>query len=136
MLIGEVAARAGLPTSAIRFYEVRKLITRPARSAGGYRVYPERILDELDFIRRAKLLGLTLEEIGEILHVGRSGTGPCARVASICEGRLAGIERQMTELQTFRDQLEAVRRRALDKCGYSPEGFCNAIMAVEEREPS
>jgi DNA-binding transcriptional MerR regulator len=127
MRIGEVARRSGVAAPTIRFYEATHLVTRAPRSASGYRVYSDRILDELAFIRRAQRLGLSLAETREILALGRAGKKPCYRVVAICTAHLADIDRQIEELRTFRTHLEAARRLAEADCGFSPEGFCRAI---------
>ena len=128
MFIGEVAKRAGVSPHTIRYYEAERLIGRPARSAAGYRVYSSRVIDELAFVRRAQGLGLSLTETREILNLGRSGKSPCDRVASICETRLADIERRMDELRVFRDNLRAAYRAAKNGCSVTAEGFCQAIL--------
>ena len=132
MQIGQVAQRSGVPAPTIRFYEAERLVTRPARSASGYRVYSDQILQELAFIRRAQRLGLTLDEIREVLSLGRAGKKPCARVVSICDTHLAAIDRRLAELRAFQDNLQQVRRLAQQGCGFTPEGFCRAIFAEEE----
>ena len=129
MQIGEIARRSGLPTATIRYYEAEKLISRPTRTSSGYRVFSERVLGELAFIRRAQSLGLTLDETREILSLGRAGTKPCARVTAICDAHLVEIDRRMAELQSFRDNLTAARALAQQGCGFTPEGFCRAIFA-------
>jgi DNA-binding transcriptional MerR regulator len=129
MRIGEVAKRSGVPAHTIRFYESQKLISRAGRTAASYRVYGGRVLDELAFIRRAQGLGLTLEEIAEILRLGRAGTKPCQRVSAICETHLAEIDRRITELREFREHLTAAKQLAEQGCGFTPEGFCRAIFA-------
>ena len=130
MFIGEVAKRAGVSPHTIRYYEAERLIGRPARSAAGYRVYSSRVIDELAFVRRAQGLGLSLTETREILTLGRSGKSPCDRVASICETRLADIERRMDELRVFRDNLRAAHRAAKNGCSVTAEGFCQAILTA------
>lgn len=130
MFIGEVAKRAGVSPHTIRYYEAERLIGRPARSAAGYRVYSARVIDELAFVRRAQGLGLSLTETREILTLGRSGKNPCDRVASICETRLADIERRMDELRAFRDNLRAAYRAAKSGCSVTAEGFCQAILTA------
>ena len=128
MRIGEIAQRSGVPAHTIRFYEERKLVTRAGRTSAGYRIYPERVLDELGFIRRAQRLGFSLDEIREILSLGRGGKLPCARVAALCATHLAEIDRQMAELQAFRGSLLQARELAESGCGFTREGFCKAIM--------
>jgi DNA-binding transcriptional MerR regulator len=137
MFIGEVAKRAGVSPHTIRYYEAERLLGRPARSAAGYRVYSPRVIDELAFVRRAQGLGLSLTETREILTLGRSGQNPCDRVASICETRLAEIERRMEELRAFRDNLRAAYRTAKNGCSVTAEGFCQAILsAIPSAPPS
>jgi MerR family mercuric resistance operon transcriptional regulator len=132
MLIGEVARRTGVPPHTLRFYEEQHLLTRPARRESGYRVYSDRVLSELGFIRRAQQLGFTLDDVREILTLGRRGTVPCGRVAAICATHLERIERQMAELQAFRQGLQKVARQATNGCGLTVEGFCRAIAGQDQ----
>ena len=130
MLIGELAERSGIPARTIRFYEQAKVLTAPERSANGYRAYSDKALAELTFIKRGQRLGLSLDEIREILGLGRAGRMPCSRVTAICDAHLQEIERQMEELVAFRRLLEEARRKAEAKCGLTREGFCKAIMGL------
>jgi DNA-binding transcriptional MerR regulator len=132
MQIGEIARKTGIPTATIRYYEAEKLISRPTRTASGYRVFSERVLEELTFIRRAQGLGLTLDETREILNLGRAGKKPCARVTAICDAHLVEIDRRMAELQSFRENLQAARALAQEGCGFTPEGFCRAIFSANQ----
>ena len=127
MQIGQVVQLSGIPAPTIRFYEAQKLLSRPTRTAAGYRVYSERVIDELAFIRRAQSMGLTLEETREILSIGRQGKKPCGRVTALCDTHLAEIDRRMAELRAFRRHLKAARQLASADCGFTPEGFCRAI---------
>ena len=130
MLIGEVAERSGVPARTIRFYEQAKVLTLPPRSSGGYRIYSDRTLAELTFIKRAQRLGFSLDEIREILGLGRAGRMPCDRVTVLCDTHLTEIDRQMAELQAFRKLLQQARRKAKAGCGFTHEGFCKAIMGL------
>jgi DNA-binding transcriptional MerR regulator len=128
MLIGEVARRTGVPAGAIRFYERRKLVRAPMRSASGYRQYSERVIAEIDFIKRAQGIGLTLEQIREIASLGRKGK-PCQRVVAICEQHIRDIDRRIDELRRLRGQLQETIGVARNGCGVTAEGFCRAIAA-------
>ena len=128
MRIGEVARRAGVSSPTIRFYEAEKLLTPPERSDSGYRVYSQRVLDELAFIQRARRLGLQLSEIREVLSLGRAGKRPCERVAAICAARVAEIDQRMSELRRFRQDLETIKALTARDCGLTPEGFCKAFL--------
>src|SRR3546814_7550515 len=69
MNIGQLARQAGVPIDTVRYYERQRLIPEPARSASGYRQYAQDDVTRLNFIRRAKTLGFTLEEIGELMAI-------------------------------------------------------------------
>ena len=103
--IGEVAARAGVTTPTVRYYESIGLLKKPARSDAGYRRYSEATVGELEFIKKARALGFSLDEIGEIVQLTRSGKRPCARVMDLARTRLADVDRQMRRLAAFRAQL-------------------------------
>lgn len=130
MLIGELAERSGISARTIRFYEQMKVLTAPERSSNRYRVYSDRTLAELTFIKRAQRLGFSLDEIRDILALGRSGRLPCNRVTTLCAVHIGEIDRQMAELIAFRKLLETARRKANAGCRLTREGFCNAIMGL------
>ncbi|REN09908.1 MerR family transcriptional regulator, partial [Mycobacterium tuberculosis] len=65
--IGQLARQAGVPIDTVRYYERQQLLPTARRSAGGYRVFSESDLTRLRFIRRAKALGFSLDEIGDLL---------------------------------------------------------------------
>jgi DNA-binding transcriptional MerR regulator len=69
LLISELAARSGVPSTTLRYYEQVGLMPAAARSSGGYRVYDERAVSRLRFISRTKALGLALEDIRELVAV-------------------------------------------------------------------
>ena len=103
--IGEVAERAGVTTPTVRYYESIGLLKKPARSDAGYRRYSEATVTELEFIKKARALGFSLDEIGEIVQLTRSGKRPCARVMDLAKTRLADVDEQMRRLAAFRAQL-------------------------------
>jgi DNA-binding transcriptional MerR regulator len=67
--IGELARQTGLTIKTIRYYERRGLLEQPLRTEAGYRLYGPEDVARLQFIQRAKLLGLTLEEIRELVEL-------------------------------------------------------------------
>jgi MerR family transcriptional regulator, copper efflux regulator len=102
MLISRLAERTGIPASTLRFYEGAGLLPS-GRTAAGYRTYGEDALDRLTFIGAGKRLGLTLDQIGELLAVRETGT--CAEVKAglrpRISGRLAEATRRAAELTAF-----------------------------------
>jgi MerR family redox-sensitive transcriptional activator SoxR len=105
LTIGEVAARSGLATSALRFYEDVGLI-RSERTEGGHRVYPRHVLRRVGVIRIAQRLGLSLDEIREalaVLPVDRAPTkAEWARMSRLWRHRL---EDRIATLEALRDDL-------------------------------
>ncbi len=91
LLIGDVAERTGLSAPTIRYYESIGLLAQPARSATGYRRYTESTVEELHFIRKAQGLGFSLDEIGEILQLSRSGQKPCSHVLTLAHQHLEAV---------------------------------------------
>src|SRR3989304_4944722 len=105
MQIGELAKRASVSVQTIRFYERRRLLPQPRRKDSGYRIYGEEDLRRLRFIRQAKALRFTLEEIGKLLRMRERGLSPCCEGISIGERPLKQVEQQIAELERFRDEL-------------------------------
>ena len=103
--IGEVARRSGVGVEALRFYERRGLLGRPARTESNYRVYDESVLERLDFIRRAQAVGFTLDEIGEILAESAGGRSPCRHVRELARRKLEELDARLAELRRHRRDL-------------------------------
>jgi DNA-binding transcriptional MerR regulator len=80
MKIGALAGRSGLPVKTLRYYEDLGLLPAVGRSEGGYRLFGEESLRRLEFIRRLKSLGLTLDDIAECLAVYDAGELPCGDI--------------------------------------------------------
>jgi len=103
--IGELAKNAGVTVQAVRFYERRGLLPSPPRKDSGYRIYSQGDLRRLQFIRQAKRLGFSLEEIKSVLQMRAGGACPCKEVISIAERHLVETEQQIRHLARFRDEL-------------------------------
>lgn len=118
LTIGEVARRAGLRTSAIRYYEEAGLLPEPER-VGGKRRYEERILRRLALIGGAKRAGLTLSEIRALLHGFPAGTGAAERWQALASEKLVEVDEALAQLQETRELLEEALRcecASLDEC--------------------
>jgi MerR family copper efflux transcriptional regulator len=100
--IGAVAKRAGVAIDTIRYYEREGLLPEPARRPSGYRSYGEGTVAQLRFIRRAKTLGFTLEEIRELLALSADRQRGVKAVRQRAQRRLAEIEARIAELERVR----------------------------------
>ena len=135
LLIGDVAQRAGVSAAAIRYYEEIGLLPPPSRSASGYRRYSESTVEDLRFIRKAQALGFSLDEIGEILKLSRSGRTACSHVLSLAHQHLAALDERIRQLQQFRAQLAAEVAKWDGKKTPTCEGLCQIIASAEPEVP-
>jgi DNA-binding transcriptional MerR regulator len=129
MQIGEVAKKTGVSVQTVRFYERQGLLPNPPRKESGYRLYGEADLKRLLFIRQAKALGFSLDEIRTILHMRSRGQYPCGSVLRLAEEHLGTIEHQLHHLAAFRDELcRAIRKwKQSGRQQLSADAFCVLI---------
>ena len=116
--IGEVARRAGVSASAIRYYEEAGLLGEPERM-GGKRRYDEGVLRSLALIGGAKRAGFTLSEIRTLLHGFPAGTGAAKRWRELAVEKLAEVDEATLQLRETRGLLEEALRcqcASLDEC--------------------
>lgn len=104
MNIGDVAARSGLPTKTIRYYEEIGLV-RPQREANGYRHFRDSDLHKLKFLGRARSLGFSIEECRGLLALYEDEGRASADVKRIVREHLREIDRKIAELEAMRDTL-------------------------------
>ncbi|WP_210317653.1 MerR family transcriptional regulator [Salinarimonas ramus] len=110
MQIGELAEKAGVSHRTIHFYERLGLVSPAERHGTGYRYYDDVSLKRLEKIGALKRLGLSLEEIGEVIDLyfeDATGVKGKRRVLEILEGHLASTRAKIAELKTFEGELEA-----------------------------
>src|SRR3954464_4657081 len=113
--ITELAEQVGVPTSTLRYYERIGLLVAPARTPSGYRDYDEGAAARLLFIARARRMGLTCEQITDLLPIwdGANCAAAHERVGQLIEDKQAEITERIRELKSFAKQLDTVRA-ALD----------------------
>ena len=119
MTIGRVAKLANVGVDTVRFYERRGLLPAAQRSAAGYRQYAATTIDRLQFIRRAKTLGFSLEEIATLLDLQDNG-GPKSAVKGITAGKLEQIDAKIADLTRMRSVLQSLHQDCSgsgDVCG-------------------
>ncbi len=122
--IGEVAKRAGLAASALRYYEREGLIPTADR-CGGKRVYGEDIFDRLALINAAKAAGFTVAEIQTLLSGFARRTPPGRRWRKLAERKLVELDARIAEVERMKRALEAVTRcecPTLEECSRAIRG--------------
>ncbi|MCH7688451.1 MAG: heavy metal-responsive transcriptional regulator, partial [Planctomycetes bacterium] len=110
LTIGQLAGRAEVGVETVRFYERKGLLAEPERRPSGYRQYDEGVVDRLRFIRRAKELGFTLNEIKDLLSLRLDPTTTCADVKSRAEAKIDDIQGKIRTLQRMKKALVKVTK--------------------------
>jgi len=131
--IGELAARVGVSIDTVRFYERRRLLPRAPRTSGGFRVFSSETVERVRFIKQAQEIGLSLEEIKELL-TNQGGADKCRRVSQLLQAKLPEIETLITAMKNFRRTLArhlAACERELQERGKAAE--CPVILEIEHR---
>lgn len=127
LTIGAVARRAGVGIDTIRYYERERLLPPPLRRASGYRDYGLDTVERLRFIRRAKDLGFTLEEVRELLALSSDRERGVRDVKVRAEAKLVAVEDRIRELQSVRRGL----KQLIAACpGHGPLEHCPILHAL------
>lgn len=111
--IGELAGMLNLNPKTIRYYEDIGLLPEPSRTASGYRSYGTEDHERLQFIAKAKQIGLTLDEIRSVLDLKNNGKCPCDHVHDLIDQKLMSIEEQLQTLRDVQQDLLAIRSEAV-----------------------
>lgn len=130
--IGEVSKLSGVGVEALRFYERSGLLGRPGRTSSGYRLYGREVLERLDFIRRAQVLGFSLEEIGRVIAEREAGRSPCAEVRQVVERRLEELDERLAQMKRYRKELVATLAE-WEQTGEADGHVCGLIEGAEIR---
>ncbi len=136
LTIGELAKEVQLNPKTIRYYEDIGLLSKPRRSESGYRLYSAREADRLRLVRRAKILGLSLAEIKELVDYAIDGRCNALdrRLLTLVEAKLAEVTRRLRDLEDLRRDLgrykaDLSKRLASAKnvTSAQPPGSCRCI---------
>lgn len=132
--IGELAKRCGVTTDTLRFYEKNALISPAGRSESGYRLYSEENQKQVSFILKSKELGLSLDEIRELLEIKLEATEhSCAEVKAITTAKLTVIDQKINELGRIRTALKKINDAC---CGHVDDNasHCSILGALASEE--
>lgn len=109
-MIGDLAKRTGTKVNTIRFYEDIGLMPEAARTSGGRRTYGEGQVRQLGFIRHARELGFSVDEIRSLIALSADPDQDCHEAGAIARRHLASVEDRITRLVALRDALSEATR--------------------------
>lgn len=126
--IGKAARMAGVNRETLRYYEKRGLIPKPDRRRSGYRIFTQRHVEQIKFIKRAQALGFTLSEINELLELRVSEETSCSEIKTEAEEKYRDVVNKIEDLERIKDTLLEL----IDACrGEDPKGDCPILGALE-----
>jgi DNA-binding transcriptional MerR regulator len=126
LTIGAVAKRAGVAVDTVRYYERRGVLPRAERRTSGYRAFRPQAVERIVFVKELQAIGLSLDEIVEVLRLVDSGVASCASVRRYQEATLERIDAKIRALIVMRDRLAS----ALAVC---EAGTCTQVEEVAPR---
>jgi len=126
MNIGQAAASTGVSAKMIRYYESIGLIRQSQRTGAGYRTYGENDLHTLRFIKRARTLGFSLEQIRHLLSLWQDAGRASSDVKAIAQAHVVDLERRIRELTEMRDIL----RHLADACSGDNKPECPILQGL------
>jgi Cu(I)-responsive transcriptional regulator len=132
MSIGEVSRRSGVPAKTIRYYEDIGLVPPAERAPNGYRVYGDRALHLLRFVKRAREYGFSIEDTAGLLALWRDDARASAEVKALAEQHVGEIERKIAELE----QMRATLVHLVHRCHGDDRPDCPILEELAEEEES
>lgn len=126
--IGEVASRANVNKETVRYYEKRELIPEPDRRRSGYRIFTQRHIEQIKFIKRAQELGFTLSEIKELLELRMDEDTTCSEIKTEAQKKYQDVIKKIEDLTRIKNTLINL----IDSCNEDgPKGDCPILSALE-----
>jgi len=121
MNIGAVARMTGTKVDTVRYYERIGLLPAPARTGGNQRVYDREHLRRLAFVRGARRLGFTLDEVRELIALGGEADRPCADIHAVATRHLLAVDEKIDHLRRLREELAQLMEQCeggvVERCG-------------------
>lgn len=126
LTIGRLASATGTNIETIRYYERSGILPRPPRTDGNYRSYDPEHLNRLSFIRRARDLGFSIDQIKALLTLSDDKTQSCAAVDDIAKIHRQEVERKINDLMALKTELD----RIVDTCRCGTVADCRIIESL------
>src|SRR3990172_13188966 len=129
--VGEIAEKIGVNVETLRYYEKIKIMPKPKRKESSYRFYDELDLRRLLFIKRAKELGFTLNEIKELLNLKIESTATCGDIKHLAEHKLNDIKERIRDLNNIKNVLTKLIRQCV--CEEVSTDECPILEVIEQK---
>lgn len=113
--ISQVGKEAGVNIETIRYYERLGLLSEPARTESGYRVFPPEVVQRIRFIKRSQDLGFTLTEIHKLLTMNESESFGCREIRQFTTKKVKEVELKIRDLQNIKSVLEDLSSKCSDE---------------------
>ena len=128
--IGVLSERSGVNIETIRYYEKVDLLHKPVRSAAGYRLYQVDDVDRLSFIRRARDLGFSLDQIRRLLDLADQKSRSCQKVHGIAADHLAEVRLKIADLR----RMERVLADMVKSCAQGTMPTCPLLETLSQTD--
>lgn len=126
MTIGELSKRTGCIIETIRYYERIGVMPAPPRTAGGHRIYDRDHLKRLNFVRRARALGFTLDQVRGLLALADERETSCAEVERLARAQLDQVRGRIDDLR----RMDAVLDEMVARCAGGRVPECPILEAL------
>jgi MerR family mercuric resistance operon transcriptional regulator len=130
LTIGPLSKRTGCNIETIRYYERVGLLPAPGRSPGGYRLYEDQHLKRLTFIRRARALGFSIDEVRKLLRLADERKRPCPEVRVVAAAHLQDVRAKIADLRA----MARVLTETVAQCTNGKSSDCPLIEALYRQE--
>ncbi|MDE2442486.1 MAG: helix-turn-helix domain-containing protein, partial [Betaproteobacteria bacterium] len=127
--IGQLASAAQTPSATIRYYEKIGLLSAPSRTGSNYRQYDKEDLDRLAFVRRAREIGFTIDQVRSLLAFSDQRDADCCAVMAMTSEHLHAVEQKIADLVVLKEQLANM----LASCQGGTVANCRIIDTLQPR---
>jgi len=130
--IGQLASAAAVNLETVRYYERIGLMPQPGRTGGGHRSYDEKHVRQLSFIRRARELGFSIQDIRALLMLTAPAHRSCAEVKEIAGAHLISVQAKLADLA----KLESILATTVAQCSGDDSPACPVLDILDRLRPS
>lgn len=105
LLIHDLSKQLDITTKTIRYYEKVGILKPERNTSNNYRVYTEKDIKKLDFIKRARAMNFSVDEIKQIINIKEEGYYPCSKVLTLMKQKISDLDKSIQEMIDFRSHL-------------------------------